>query len=592
MLQTGHAKIHLTDLTKDPLGRDDRDSLNIAAVIRFIRRSWRLCLIWIFASLCAATAFMMLARPYYTAYATILLEERAWRPQPEPAAAVPADPTYADSQVELLQSDEVVGRVIDQRQLMSDPEFGGRSSAPTQTPRHATMIRVKQALSIRRVGVTNIVEIGFTSTNATRAATIVNAIAQSYIDGLREQNRAARADAAARVRERLAELREKAFATDSPSQTTPDAGEPGRMQLRELQNSAEIYRALYNNFLQRAYTESDPPLSGARVITPAEPPMRRSWPRVILVLAIAVVGGAAVGLGHSLLRQAMDHSLRSVEDVERSTGLDRIAVVPKFGRRVPWFSRPAPERFLRRSIRAITLLPRALAAYRESYKRLGWRAAFVHHQRSCNHSRMRNEAPERSLQSVYLECSPSLRDVMSKMTVRLHAGRTNPGRLMIGVAAPTRGAGASSVAAHLAMIIASTGQKTLLVDANWQKPSAPGMTDPQPDRKLASTLVTIPSKPCSLRVLVLRATALISEFNATLSIASTLQQLEYDCVVIDFHAAEQTADLEGSMAVLNELIVVAEAGQTSSDALHGFVRLVPREKMAGIILNKVEPAMA
>src|SRR5262245_54181903 len=148
MLQTGHAKVHLTDLAKDPLGGNDRDSLNIDAVIRFIRRSWRLCLIWIFASLCAGIAFMVLARPYYTAYATILLEERAWRPQSEPAAAVPADPAYADSQVELLQSDEVVGRVIDQRQLTSDPEFGASSSAPNRSPRHATMIRVKRALII------------------------------------------------------------------------------------------------------------------------------------------------------------------------------------------------------------------------------------------------------------------------------------------------------------------------------------------------------------------------------------------------------------------------------------------------------------
>src|SRR5262249_31551094 len=156
--------------------------------------------------------------------------------------------------------------------------------------------------------------------------------------------------------------------------TMLETGEQARTQLRELQNNAETYRALYNNFLQRAYTEYDPPLSGARVITPAEPPAERSWPRAILILAFAVVGGAAAGGGHALLRQATDHSLRTVEDVQRSTGLDRVAVVSVIRRRAwktgrPWFFWAASELFPRLSIRAADLL-QSFAAYRKTYRQL------------------------------------------------------------------------------------------------------------------------------------------------------------------------------------------------------------------------------
>src|SRR5262249_23173888 len=257
----------LPDLTKELLGPNDRDSVNLDAIIRFIRGSGRLFLIWIFVSLCAGIAFIMLARPYYTAYAAILLEERAWRPLADTAGgAVAADPAYADGQVQVLQADEVVGRVIDQNRLVSDPEFGaadgvyarimsyiGFSSQIKQPPRNATMLRVKRALFIRRVGLTNVVEIAFTSQDPIRAAMMANAIARSYIDGQREQKQALRADAASYVRERLAELREKAFAIDQRPQisafTMLETGEQARTQLRELQNNAETYRALYNNFL-------------------------------------------------------------------------------------------------------------------------------------------------------------------------------------------------------------------------------------------------------------------------------------------------------------------------------------------------------
>ena len=587
MLTAAPITVPTHDLTEEPLGPNDRDSLDLQSIIRFVRANWQLVLIWICAGLCAGIAFAMLSPRYYTARATILLEDRTWRPLADAAVGAAApDPAYADSQVQLLQSDEVVGRVVDQNRLVENEEFGktgdglyaqivsyvSPGSTIAQPSRHTTMTRVKRALSIRRVGVTNAVEIGFTSHDPVRSAAIANAIAQGYIDGQRELKLLARADAAAYVRERLAELKEKAFATDPQPQdtspATPEIAERARARLREQQNTAEIHRALYNNFLQRAYTEHDQQFSslGPRVITPAEPPAERSWPRAFLVLAVAAAGGAAAGIGHALIRQAVDHRVTTLDDAQRSARFDRVAGVPRIEGR-GW----------KTSTQVLPGWPAALISYRR------WLP------RSAPQAQAHHETPARGLQPAYVRCSAILNDAIGKVAVGLLGRQTHGGGMIVGVAAASGGAGASSIAAHLARIIAESGQKTLLVDANWRKlPVATAVLSSEPGRRLASALATIELQPESLDVLVLRAMTPISELNAALSIANTLQfHDEYDCVVVDFHSGEQTADLEASMALMTEVVVVAEAHRTSSERLHDFVRLIPRDKISAVVLNKI-----
>jgi capsular polysaccharide biosynthesis protein/Mrp family chromosome partitioning ATPase len=563
MLSTAPPVLPPYNLSEDHLGPNEPDSIDVDAVIRFIRKSWRPCLIWIFAGLCAGVGFAMLAPAYYTAYTTILLEDRASRAPGELAGGAAAvDQSYADSQIEVLQSDEVVRRVVDRNRLTEVDEFGKdegglrslisrfaspdspRSAATGPAAEHATLKRVKHSLSIRRLGISYAVEIGFTSRDPLLSAEIANTIAQSYIDNQTDLKRKAFEEAESHLRESLAEIRDKAFANDPPAQhsspTTPESGEQALARSRELQNSADVYRALYNNLLQRRYAESlgQFSLPVARVISPAEPPTERSWPRTNLVLAIAAACGAAGGLGRALLRHATDHSLRTVEDVQRSTGLGRVTGIPKINR-------------------------------------LAWKTA---------------KFRQKALQPAYGKASVRFYDTMGKLVVKLQGGQSHRSGLVIGVVAPMAGAGASSVAAHLARIIAESGQKTLLVDANWRKPlKDTALLQPNPGRKLATGLAIVNLEPESLTVLLLRRTAPITELNASLSIVATLPQLraDYACVVVDFHSAEQTADFEANMTAINEAVVVVEAGRTSAESLKGFLRLIPGNKVTAVVLNKV-----
>jgi Mrp family chromosome partitioning ATPase len=539
-----------SSMSGDHLSPNEPDTIDLAAIIRFIRKGWRLCLIWIFVGLCAGVAFTMLAPAYFTAFAIILLEDRASRAPTELASAVPAvDQAFTDSQIEDLRSDEVIRRVVDSDRLAEVDEFGtaGDSTALAATEsrsKRATVTRVRRGLTIRRLGVSNAVEIGFTSRDPLRSAAIANAIAQSYIDNQIELKRRAVEDAASLLRQSLAEVRNKAFGTDPPEQNSsparPESAEEALARSREAQNSADAYRALYNSLLQRTYTESAGQFSfspAARVITSAEPPSKQSWPPAILVLAIAVAGSAAGGFGHALLRQATDHSLETEEDVRRSIDFDRVTVLPKIRKR-KWDTR--------------------------TFRQKG-------------------------LQPAYLKASATFYDTIGKLAVRLQSGQGPRNGFVIAVAAPTAGAGASSVAVHLARIIAECGQKTVLVDANWRSDTVDqALLEPTPGRGLATGLAAINIGSESLDVLLLRPRAPISELNASLSIAGALQQLraQYDCVVVDFHSADRTGDFEAYMTTINEVIVVVEARRTSAECLTGFLRPIPGNKVVAVVLNK------
>jgi succinoglycan biosynthesis transport protein ExoP len=196
------------DLPREPIGPVDRDAVDTDAVIRFIRRRRRLCLAWLVGGLCAGIAYAVTAPAYYTASASILLEDNAARSADVPMAETDAaHSTFVETQVQVFESDEVIGRIVDEEQLAIDEEFGGSASGlrttlakyvrsvlgaaspPAREPRYATIVRVRSGLSVRRVGVSDVVEIQFTSRDPDRAATIANAIITSYTNGIAPAHR-------------------------------------------------------------------------------------------------------------------------------------------------------------------------------------------------------------------------------------------------------------------------------------------------------------------------------------------------------------------------------------------------------------------
>lgn len=547
------------DSPGNPWGPDQRDSIDFDAILRFFRKRRRLCAIWLLGGVIAGIAYAIMSPPYYTASASVLLEDRSARTTGAPAAETDgAHSTYVETQVQVFESDEVIGRVVDEKGLTQDPEFGRPSNglrallihyvrpfvrstpAPVREPRYATIIRVRHGLSVHRVGTSDVLEIDFTSRDANRSADFVNAIIQSYVNSGAALQAAARAETESHVRKLLIELRDKAFpvpSSDTDAAVASETGPETRARFLEQQDRTDTYRALYGRLLQRALGAADRESLAAniRVITPAAPPLLASS-SLVIVAAFTVIGGV-FGFVHALFREATDDTLRNMEDVQRLDGADRVAVIPKLN---------AVE----------------LQAEGE-----------VH-------------GP---LQTAYTAAAAPVYDAMARLAVTLRDGGNWHSGWVVSIASPTQGAGVSVAAAQLARVIAESGQKTILLDANWRQAAhGQALLSASQGRKLARGLGSVQRETNSLVVLMLRATTPLSDLNASLSVVSAIEVLraEHDYVLVDLHACDQTADLEAVMSVTDQVIMVAESGRTTSRSLRSCLRKIPRHKLAAVVLNK------
>ena len=104
-----------------------------------------------------------------------------------------------------------------------------------------------------------------------------------------------------------------------------------QVSLRELETNAQSYQALYDNFLQR-YMESVQqqsfPITDARVISTASPPLGPSGPRTLRVLVLVMVGGVMIGVMAGAWREFADRVFRTRNQVEELLQVECIALVP------------------------------------------------------------------------------------------------------------------------------------------------------------------------------------------------------------------------------------------------------------------------
>jgi len=211
-----------------------------------------------------------------------------------------------------------------------------------------------------------------------------------------------------------------------------------RVALRSLQSSAETYRSVYQNFLQRytqAVQDQSFPVSEARVITAAKPPLRKSWPRSNLVLGGAGFIGIGLGFAVALLRETMDRGIRTTGQLRMVTGLNCIGLLPRLRRR--------------RRVRGARI-------GREDGVDVG--------------SRILSDRSE-ILRHVLHQPNSRFSEAIRALGVRICRGHQRAGSAnLIGCVSAQHGEGASTTAANLAQILTKAGSRTLLVD--WA--SGPG----------------------------------------------------------------------------------------------------------------------
>jgi capsular exopolysaccharide synthesis family protein len=220
-----------------------------------------------------ALFLLLMSQPrMYVGYATLALEttDRARVGENADSWTPPTDDSQlVDSEAGVVRSNSTILRVIQSKQLMSNPEFNEALAKPgllarffPQPPQSSTeaaraietskvVETVAEHLSARRIGRTRLIEITFKSRDPKLAAAVANAFGEEYIRANLDARRAASLEAAEWLRGRIGALRDEASTADRDvAEYRSDAGLLSadgvtltERQISELQNQITLQRS-------------------------------------------------------------------------------------------------------------------------------------------------------------------------------------------------------------------------------------------------------------------------------------------------------------------------------------------------------------
>lgn len=562
--------------------------IGIAEIVRFLHESYRLILLWIIVAVSIAAAYIAITPPSYTARAQVLVETGRWpivfadTPQPE----VSTDQVRAESQIEIMKSDPIALAVVRELGLARNPALGERgksivaravswlnssADAADDDPDAEDYVAslLSDDLSVRRIGQSMVIEIAFTSTSPTLAASVANAVTQAYL----KQDIEAKSHFAQRLSawlsNRLAELQQQSYEASRALEQYRIAGGEGpvvdtRAKLAELESAAQSYRRIYDGFLGQ-YTESVQkatyPEAGSRVVAAATPPLGKSHPKSGLILAFAIAVGSASGGLAAMARRTVDRRVTSPRNLVFGHRSLYIGAVTSLHARRGMIRRIFP--FLRSKIDSAKSAAATLAMLRDPSSPL----------------------------------AIDLRDIRLAINARMPQDEHH----CVGIVGNASGDGATSLAAGLACTYARAGSRTLLINTAGHSPLmrhvlgaktgsilAPYGKQPEPT----------PNEPRDMapaQVLTL-ARAEAESWRATAGMLSMrlgheIQNLQarFDVILVDLPPLNAAADARELAPQLDGILVVApfetattasiEASMSSIDAIGA--------RCIGVVLNRV-----
>jgi polysaccharide biosynthesis transport protein len=221
-------------------GIDLGTTLTVERVVDIVRRQWPLIAAILAGTLTLIIVYLLTATPMYTANARILMDTRQTQVLDKDSGVTNAliDPGFVDSQVEILNSDDLILSIVRRLKLTDDPEFNGSepgliplvigkvlslfsSDGPPSKERieRGAVEAIQKNLKVERVLTTYVLSVSFRSKSAEKAAQITNAISDAYMVGALEAKYQSTKRAGEWLQQRSAELREQATASDRAVQT-------------------------------------------------------------------------------------------------------------------------------------------------------------------------------------------------------------------------------------------------------------------------------------------------------------------------------------------------------------------------------------
>ena len=374
----------------------------------------------------------------------------------------------------------------------------------------------------------------------------------------------------------MAKSREDALqkSLDNLRQVSDNSGAQ-QVRLRELQREADANRTLYASFLARykeASAQESVELPDSRVVSKADIPIKPSFPKTTLILALALVGGAGFGGVLAFAVDRFDRRVKSLRQAEEVTGVPTLAAIPLIGTR--------------------ELASRAIRGRRE----LG--------QYDPNAVRMLPPAMQPPLMRYVLE-EPTSLFAESVRAVRLaiqRASRIEPVKVVM-VSSSIDGEGKTTLAVNLALSLAAVGMRTILVEGDLRNPEMSRSLCPRAnvgsieiaagqarfeqalliDR--TTSLAILPSPPR-------QASASSSEFVFTDAMSNIVGQLRqhFDYVIINSPPLFPLVDARALAEIVDRVVLTIRWDSTPQDVVAQALGTLASsyDRVLGTVLTRVD----
>lgn len=347
----------------------------------------------------------------------------------------------------------------------------------------------------------------------------------------------------------------------SESQLTNQA----QVQLRELDSNAQSYQAMYDNFLQR-YMESVQqqsfPITEARVISAATAPLKKSYPKSVIILGAALFGGMLLSFGVALGREFMDKVFRTTGQVEEVLGANCIAILP--------------------ALPGVTVVP----------SMLGGKLA------------KKRDNPQPDLLRYVVE-NPLSRfaEAVRSLKVAIDLNSIVRENRVLAVTSTLPNEGKSTLSTNLAQLIAHGGARVILVDSDLRNPSLSralvpdakiGLVDVVGQKALLEDALIVDPET-KLSILPAGTTSRLMHTNeilASKAMHALVAQLrsKFDYVVLDMPPMAPVVDVRVTSSFVDSYVFVVEWGKTNIDVVKHNLRGSPeiQDKLLGVVLNKAD----
>ncbi len=405
-----------------------------------------------------------------------------------------------------------------------------------------------------------------------------------------------------------------------------------QITLRELNSTAQSYRAMADNFLQQymmSVQQQSFPITESRLITKATPPLQKSHPKTLLVMAAATAGGLLLAFGLGMLREFSDRVFRTSRQVEDDLQADCIAILPAVNEGsngnapivgkddVPIFNGPRTivraERHLRHVIGSLfsrfTASGRATNGTRGSFgvnksnKRAASLAASVAGMNDI-HSGPRMIVRNQSLLWHVID-SPFSRfsELIRGIKIAADLFGVSKSNKVIAVTSSLPNEGKTTVSTALAQLIAHSGSRAILLDCDLRNPELSRKLTPKASVGLLELLsgkasledvtwtdpdTNLTFLPCVVKSRVAHSSEILAS-SATKKLFDQLREM-YDYVIVDLSPLAPVVDVRATANLVDSYIFVIEWGRTKIDVVEHALNATRGvyDNLLGVVLNKAD----